>query len=119
MMLRFCLSETTFAYFVATHQYLESYGKPVAFYSDKATIFRVNRAELVRGDGLTQFGRAMNDLNIDTICANTAAAKGRVERANHMIKGDIRETAGVLGVWPVYADFDEQTASPTGETTTV
>jgi len=42
-----------------------------------------------------------------------------LERANSMIKGDIRETAGVLGVWPVYADFDDQTASPTGETTTV
>ena len=48
---------------------------PVAFYSDKASIFRVNRKGH-GGDGLTQFGRAMSDLNIDIICANTAPAKG-------------------------------------------
>lgn len=31
--------------------------------------------------GLTQFGRAMNELNITSICANTSSPKGRVERA--------------------------------------
>jgi hypothetical protein len=33
------------------------------------------------GDGHTQYGRALFELNIDGICANTPAAKGRVERA--------------------------------------
>lgn len=33
------------------------------------------------GGGQTQFGRAMNELNITGICANTISAKGRVERA--------------------------------------
>jgi hypothetical protein len=32
--------------------------------------------------GVTHFGRAMYELNIDTWCANSSAAKGRVERAN-------------------------------------
>jgi hypothetical protein len=98
MTLRFCASETTFDYFVATRQYLESYGKPVAFYSDKATIFRVNRAELLRGDGLTQFGRAKGDLNIDTICANTAAAKGRVERANQTLQDRLVKELRLRGI---------------------
>lgn len=31
---------------------------------------------------MTQFGRALSDLNIDIICANTPQAKGRVERAH-------------------------------------
>lgn len=31
---------------------------------------------------MTQFGRALHDLNIDLICANSSQAKGRVERAN-------------------------------------
>ena len=35
----------------------------------------------------TQFGRAMHELNIQTICANTSSAKGRVERA-HMTLQD-------------------------------
>jgi hypothetical protein len=30
---------------------------------------------------MTQFGRALDELNIDIICANTPQAKGRVERA--------------------------------------
>jgi hypothetical protein len=38
------------------------------------------------GDGFTQFGRAMFELNIDTICANSRAAKGRVERAHQTLQ---------------------------------
>jgi hypothetical protein len=82
MVVHFAGSESTFAYFEATRAYIERYGKPLAFYSDKASIFRVNRAEAVSGPGHTQFGRALYELNIDGICANTAAAKGRVERAH-------------------------------------
>ncbi len=82
MVVHFTGSESTFAYFEATRAYIERYGKPLAFYSDKASIFRVNRAEAVSGPGHTQFGRALYELNIDGICANTAAAKGRVERAH-------------------------------------
>jgi transposase len=82
MELHFCRSESTFEYFFCTRRYLLTYGKPVAFYSDKASIFRVNKKQPQGGDGLTQFGRAMTDLNVDIICANTPAAKGRVERVN-------------------------------------
>ncbi len=48
----------------------------------KASIFRVNHASATGGDGHTQFARALYELNIDGICANTPAAKGRVERAH-------------------------------------
>ncbi|RLT95617.1 ISNCY family transposase [Ketobacter sp.] len=86
MELRFCPSETTFDYFQATKRYLETYGKPVAFYSDKHSIFRVNKPDPTTGSGMTQFGRALQDLNIDIICANTSQAKGRVERANRTLQ---------------------------------
>ena len=79
MALRFVASESTFDYFRTTRAYLEAHGKPVAFYSDKHNIFRVNNGE--GGDRVTQFGRALESLNIDIICANTPQAKGRVERA--------------------------------------
>jgi len=79
--------ETTFAYFEASRHYFERYGKPVAFYSDKHGIFRVNQEQTVGlGSGLTQFGRAMLDLNIQIICANSPQAKGRVERANQTLQ---------------------------------
>ena len=81
MQLRFVTSESAFDYFRATRSYLETHGKPVAFYSDKHGIFRVNKKDAVDGDGITQFGRALTALNIDIICANSPQAKGRVERA--------------------------------------
>jgi len=81
MELRFAASESAFDYFRATRSYLEAHGKPVAFYSDKHSIFRVAKAGAMLGDGVTQFGRALSELNIDIICANVPQAKGRVERA--------------------------------------
>jgi hypothetical protein len=81
MLLRFVASESAFDYFRATRLYLEAYGKPVAFYSDKHSIFRVNSKDAAGGERITQFGRALAELNIDIICANVPQAKGRVERA--------------------------------------
>src|SRR6202162_4095607 len=81
MQLRFVASESAFDYFRATRAYLEAHGKPVAFYSDKHGIFRVNAKDAVGGDRITQFGRVLSELNIDIICANSPQAKGRVERA--------------------------------------
>ena len=80
--LRFVESESTFDYFHATRRYLERHGKPVAFYSDKHSVFRVNQTGATTGNGLTQFGRALHDLNIDILYANSSQAKGRVERMN-------------------------------------
>ncbi len=54
----------------------------MALYSDKASVFRVNKNEPEGGAGVTQFSRALSSLNIDIICANTPAAKGRVERTH-------------------------------------
>jgi hypothetical protein len=82
MHILFTGTESTFGYFEATRQYFERHGKPLAFYSDKASIFRINQASATGGAGHTQFGRALYELNIDGICANTPAAKGRVERAH-------------------------------------
>jgi hypothetical protein len=81
MALRFVGDETTFDYFRVTRTYLEAWGKPVAFYSDKFSVFRVYKRDAEGGNGMTQFGRALHELNIDIICANSPQAKGRVERA--------------------------------------
>jgi len=58
MHLQFVETESTFDYFNATRTYVERYGKPIAFYSDKHGVFRVNKKDAVGGDGMTQFGRA-------------------------------------------------------------
>lgn len=84
--LRFAPSESTFDYFHAARGYIEEYGKPLAFYSDKHSIFRTPKTAHKTGNGMTQFGRALHELNIDIICANTPQAKGRVERANKTLQ---------------------------------
>jgi hypothetical protein len=81
MELRFVASESAFDYFRSMRRYLEAHGKPVALYSDKHSIFRVNAKDAIGGERVTQFGRALAELNIDIICANIPQAKGRVERA--------------------------------------
>ncbi len=86
MELRFTDTESTFDYFHSTRRYLEQHGKPVAFYSDKHTVFRVNNVGATSGNRLTQFGRALHELNIDIIYANSSQAKGRVERVNKTLQ---------------------------------
>jgi len=98
MELLFCESESAFSYFAAMRSYLEQHGKPVALYSDKAGVFRVNKKEAQGGTGVTQFGRALGSLNIDIVCANTPAAKGRVERAHLTLQDRLVKELRLRGI---------------------
>ena len=76
--LRFVPAETTQAYMETLAQYLDQHGRPVALYSDKHSIFRVNHPQ--REGELTQFSRALRTLDIQAIHAHTPQAKGRDHR---------------------------------------
>ena len=103
MHLKFVETESTFDYFRSTREYLEAYGKPVAFYSDKHATFRVNKVGATGGDGMTQFGRALHQLNIDIICANAPQAKGRVERANGTLQDRLVKELRLAGIASIEA----------------
>src|SRR5947208_13500966 len=103
MQLRFVASESAFDYFRTTRAYLEEHGKPVALYSDKHGIFRVNSKEAIGGDGVTQFGRALLALNIDIICANSPQAKGRIERAFGTLQDRMVKSLRLAGVSSIAA----------------
>src|SRR3989338_6917181 len=61
--------------------YVEAWGRPVAIYLDKFSTYKVNRKNAVdNAEFMTQFERAMKELDIRVICANSPEAKGRVER---------------------------------------
>lgn len=77
MALRFAPAETTRAYMETLRGYLNAHGVPLALYSDRHSIFRVNNPE--REGELTQFTRAIKTLGIEPIHANSPQAKGRVE----------------------------------------
>ena len=78
--------EDTFTLLSTTGAYLGSHGRPLAFYVDKDSIYKVNRQATIEEElqdlhPITQFTRAMSELGIEVICANTPQAKGRVERS--------------------------------------
>jgi transposase len=79
--LRFAPAETTRAYVEALRDHVHAHGVPLAFYSDRHGIFRVNAKDAETGDGLTALNRVTERLGIAQICARTPLAKGRVERA--------------------------------------
>ncbi len=65
--------------------YLKRWGRPEAFYTDKASLFRTPRPpdpeEQLQGQRpRTQIGRALQELDIEWIPAHSPQAKGRVER---------------------------------------
>lgn len=79
--LKFAVSESTEAYFYAFIEYLIKNGKPKSFYTDRLNVFKVNNDKSgYRKSGLTQVGRALKELGIELICANSPQAKGRIER---------------------------------------
>ncbi len=104
MELCFAESESTFDYFRATRRYLERHGKPMAFYSDRLSVFHVQaRDRAQRGPGLSQFGRALRELNIDSLCANSPQAKGRVERANGTLQDRLVKELRLRGLSSIAA----------------
>ncbi len=80
--LRFMPTETTLGYMHCLHDHILERGMPMALYSDRHSIFRVNGEH----EGETQWGRAMATLGIEQICANSPQAKGRVERVNQTLQ---------------------------------
>jgi len=96
--LLFVESESFFTYCQAAREYFTRCGKPAAFYSDKHGIFRVNQTTTGHSDALTQFGRAMQELHIQIICANTPQAKGRVERTNQTLQDRLVKEMRLRGI---------------------
>ncbi len=95
--LRFCETESTFDYMLSTRCYIEQHGKPLAFYSDKHSVFRVNQSSK-QETKITQFGRVLSRLNIDIIFANSPQAKGRVERANRTLQDRLIKEMRLEGI---------------------
>lgn len=95
---KFFESETTAAYMITTEEYIKKYGRWEAAYSDKHGIFRVNKPGCDRRENLTQFGRALKDLEIELICANSPQAKGRVERANQTLQDRLVKELRLAGI---------------------
>jgi len=92
----FFAAETTEAYMRTTRAHLESHGRPVAYYSDRYSVFRVNRRD--REGEPTQFARALRTLDVESIQAGSPQAKGRVERANRTLQDRLVKEMRLRGI---------------------
>ena len=62
-------------------RWLRRYGRPLALYTDRHSIFEPQDKGHALPDAETQFGRALRELGIELIRAHSPQAKGRVERS--------------------------------------
>ncbi len=86
----FTPTEDLVGYFRAMDIYLHKYGRPLALYSDRHAVFNVERKRknplTGEEEGITQFERAMTELDVKLIHAHSPQAKGRVERCNRTLQ---------------------------------
>ena len=102
LLARFVRSDSTAENMRLLRTYLERNGRPVSFYTDKASLFRTapkvrrNHKALPQEEQQemppTQIGRALQELQIVWIAAHSPQAKGRVERGfgtaqDRLVKG--------------------------------
>jgi transposase len=100
--LHFEPTETTAGYFKLMRKYIINHGIPLATYSDKHGIFRINLP--TAGEATeTQYCRAAQQLGIEVICAHSPEAKGRVERANLTLQDRLVKELRLLGISDIEA----------------
>lgn len=100
---RFYEAESTFAAMDTFRLYVRRHGLPRGLYVDRHSIYRCEREaridEELRGDGPeTQFARAMRQLQVDLILANSPQAKGRVERRNSVFQDRLVKALRLEGI---------------------
>ena len=99
---RFVESDSTAENLRSLRGWLERYGRPLALYTDKNTIFQTPRsAELVDRYGPpppTDFGAALEELRIEWIPAHSPQAKGRVERLFDTLQDRLVKEMRIAGI---------------------
>jgi len=78
---RFYPGDTVQAHMDLLGRWLKVQGRPVALYTDRHSIFQAQKRGQIDVEGETQFSRALAELGIGLIRANSPQAKGRVERS--------------------------------------
>jgi hypothetical protein len=81
LLARFYDADTVVNHMDLLWRWLAAYGRPLALYTDRHSIFEVQDKGQALADAETQFGRALRELDIDLIRAHSPQAKGRVERS--------------------------------------
>jgi len=102
-MARFSEEETTRASYDVLEGWVRQHGLPASLYVDRDSIYRCERASTVSEqvadqEPQTQFGRAMGQLQVELILANSPQAKGRVERRNGLLQDRLVKEMRLAGL---------------------
>jgi len=100
---RFAEHDSTEENFRVLEGWLRRYGRPLSFYTDKDSLFVVNRPaereeELAGQEPLSQIGRALRELGIESILAHSPQAKGRIENAFGTLQDRLVKEMRLAGV---------------------
>jgi len=100
---QFFEEETTRASYDILEAWVRRWGLPQSLYVDKDSIYRCEGlgsiAEQMAGkEPQTQFGRAMEQLGVELILANSPQAKGRVERMNGTLQDRLVKALRLEGI---------------------
>jgi hypothetical protein len=100
---RFVEHDTTEENLRTLEGWLRRYGRPLALYTDKDSIFQPagppTRDEQLRGEpARTQFGRALAELGIEWLPAHSPQAKGRIERSFETLQDRLIKELRVAGI---------------------
>jgi hypothetical protein len=100
---QFFEGETTRACFDMIEQWARRHGLPQSLYVDRDSIYRCERLPSVEEQlggkaPQTQFGRAMQQLGVEVILANSPQAKGRVERRNGLLQDRLVKELRLAGI---------------------
>jgi len=100
---RFFEEETTRASYDVLEGWVRKHGLPASLYVDRDSIYRCEGvgsiAEQLAGkQPQTQFGRAMEQLGVELILANSPQAKGRVERMNGVLQDRLIKEMRLAGI---------------------
>jgi hypothetical protein len=100
---QFFAEETTRASYDILEAWVRRWGLPQSLYVDKDSIYRCEGlgsiAEQMAGKApQTQFGRAMEQLGVELILANSPQAKGRVERMNGTLQDRLVKALRLEGI---------------------
>jgi molybdenum-dependent DNA-binding transcriptional regulator ModE len=116
---RFSEEETTRAAYDVFEVWTRRHGLPGSLYVDRDSIYRCERtatvAEQITGsEPRTQFGRAMEQLEVEVILAHSPQAKGRVERRNGLLQDRLVKELRLAGISDLAAanEFLERTFLP-------
>jgi molybdenum-dependent DNA-binding transcriptional regulator ModE len=100
---RFFEQETTHASYDSFEGWARAHGLPQSVYVDRDSIYRGEgiptvAQQLAGQQPQTQFGRAMKQLGVELILANSPQAKGRVERRNGLLQDRLVKELRLVGI---------------------